>query len=64
MITELARIRSEILSQLSTTKLLTEINHWQNIQRNHPPTSAAWICASESLEPMFAEMARREQVQS
>ena len=40
--------------------LLELITGYQNIQKQNPMESAAWIEASKNLKPLFAEMARRQ----
>ena len=38
--------------------VLTEIERLQAIQRTHPMLSPEWQSASETLQPLFAEMAK------
>jgi hypothetical protein len=40
--------------------LEAEIVMLQNIQKTHNSTSSAWRMASDLLQPMFEEMARRQ----
>lgn len=50
------------LYQVTESELLEWITAQQNVQRRNPPTSVAWRTASERLQPLFAEMARRQSV--
>lgn len=45
-----------------TTEILAEIERLQEIQKRSSPKSEEWQSASSSLQPLFAEMARREPV--
>jgi hypothetical protein len=47
------------LSRTSSDDLVASIEKLQRVQRQNPPSSDDWINASECLEPLFAEMARR-----
>ena len=38
-------------------QVLSQITELQSIQKTHPPTSSAWMVASELLAPLFKEMA-------
>ena len=42
---------------------LSKIEELQSIQKTHPPTSSAWMQASEMLVPLFAEMAKIDTTQ-
>ncbi len=48
------------LANNSDAEILKEIEKLQEIQKTHRATSPAWIAASALLEPLFAEMARRQ----
>lgn len=48
------------LANNTDAQLLEEIEKLQQIQKTHRSTSPAWIAASSLLEPLFAEMARRQ----
>ncbi|HKO88757.1 MAG TPA: hypothetical protein VJU83_09615 [Burkholderiales bacterium] len=40
-------------------EILAEIERLQRIQKTNHPSTAAWLSASEQLQPLFAEMAKR-----
>ena len=44
---------------METNEIMNQIEALQAIQKTHPPTSSAWMQASELLAPLFAEMASR-----
>jgi len=39
--------------------ILASIEHWQNVQKYNAPSSLVWQAASETLAPLFKEMAER-----
>lgn len=49
------------LQNLPVSKVLEMIAKYQGIQRVNPPSSSAWLMASENLQPLFSEMARRQE---
>jgi len=51
----------QYLLDTSTEDLTAQIAELQAIQKTHRPTTPAWQTASELLEPLFEEMARRQQ---
>lgn len=53
--------RGAIAAQTQTTELVTEIDRLQNIQKRNRSTSPEWQTANEQIEPLFAEMARRQE---
>ena len=48
------------LDTVATADILASISKLQERQKRCPPTSTEWEQASESLAPLFAEMARRQ----
>ena len=48
------------LKNFTTDEILGRIYKLQDVQRTNPPSSAAWLMASDALQPLFAEMARRQ----
>lgn len=44
----------------SKKQILTRIESLQEIQRRNSPKTKVWQDASRKLQPLFAEMARRE----
>ena len=47
------------LSTMTTQWILDDIEHWNHIQRNHNINHPLWNEASEKLQPLFKEMAKR-----
>ena len=48
------------MKNISTETLLKHIAALQDVQKRNPCNSAAWQAASQRLQPLFAEMARRQ----
>jgi len=48
------------MKQLTKKQLLTMIGALQNAQKANRPDTDAWRDAQEALDPLFAEMAERE----
>jgi hypothetical protein len=46
---------------MKTADLVAKIESLGTIQDSNPPSSAEWQLASENLQPLFAEMAQRQQ---
>ena len=40
--------------------LLDAVHFWQTVQKNNHSRSSVWEHASRMLEPLFAELARRQ----
>lgn len=49
-------------SMQDTLTMAARIAELQQVQRRNSPSTAAWMKASRALQPLFAEMARRQQV--
>lgn len=47
---------------LSTPAILAAIAALQEVQKRNPPSSKAWQDASAALAPLFAEMAKRQEI--
>jgi hypothetical protein len=45
---------------MNTSQILSRIQELQTVQKRNSPKTSAWQAASEQLQPLFAEMARRQ----
>lgn len=51
------------LKKQTSAHLLSEIEKFQSVQKKHHHTHPFWKIASAHLQPLFAEMARRQQLE-
>lgn len=49
------------MENLPVESILIKIERLQDIQKMNPPGSREWQAASDALQPLFAEMARRQE---
>lgn len=45
---------------MSTKDIVTRIEGLQAVQQRNPPSSLEWQLASDALQPLFREMAKRQ----
>ena len=45
---------------MPTTDIVARIGSLQTVQERNPPSSMEWQLASDALQPLFREMARRQ----
>lgn len=48
------------LSVIPTHKIVARVERLQAVQERNPPSSTEWQLASDALQPLFREMARRQ----